>query len=112
VDRDPVSFVHRWSLDADREIAGLIAAQFAYGKIEVFMGFLARLFALMDEGPDRFVRRGAWEGLRGLYYRFQKEDDLVRLFEVLHRIVADHGSLGAMFRSFYEATPGGRLAHP
>jgi len=102
VDRDPVSFVHRWSLDADREIAGLIAAQFAYGKIEVFMGFLARLFALMDEGPDRFVRRGAWEGLRGLYYRFQKEDDLVRRFEVLHRIVADHGSLGAMFRSFYE----------
>ena len=102
VDRDPVSFVHRWGLDADREIAGLIAAQFAYGRIGVFMDFLERLFALMNEGPDRFVRDGAWEGLKGLYYRFQKEDEIILFFNVLHRIVRDHGSLGAMFRSFYE----------
>ncbi len=102
VDGDPVSFVHRWRSDSDREIAGLIAAQFAYGRIGVFMGFLERLFALMDRGPDRFVRNGAWEGLKGLYYRFQKEDDLILFFEVLRRIVGDHGSLGAMFRSFYE----------
>ncbi len=102
VDKDPVSFVHRWTSDADREIAGLIAAQFAYGRIGVFMGFLTRLFELMDEGPERFVRRGSWQGLKGLYYRFQREDDLVLFFEVLQRIVGDHGSLGAMFRSYYE----------
>ncbi len=102
VQNDPVSFVHRWCSDADREIAGFIAAQFAYGKIEVFLGFLEKLFGLMGEGPQRFIEGGSWKGFEGLYYRFQKEDDLVLLFETLHRIVKDHGTLGAMFRKFYE----------
>jgi len=99
---DPVSFVHRWHSHGDREIAGFIAAQFAYGKIEIFMDFLERLFRLMDDGPQRFIESGSWEGLKGFYYRFQKEDDLVLLFEVLRKIVGDHGTLGSMFRSFYE----------
>lgn len=94
--------MHRYRTAADREIAGFIAAQFAYGKIEVFMGFLEKLFALMRDGPQRFVEEGSWDGLRGLYYRFQKEADLVLLFDVLHRIAKDHGSFGAMFRKYYE----------
>lgn len=102
VGNDPVSFVRRWFSDADREVAGFIASQFAYGRIEVFMGFLERLFGLMGNGPQRFVESGSWEGLKGFYYRFQKENDLIYLFDALHRIVGDHGSLGAMFRSFYD----------
>lgn len=101
-DRDPVSFVHRFSNDGDREIAGFIAAQFAYGKIGLFMGFLERLFAAMDNDPAGFVRNGRWDALAGLYYRFQKADDLTMLFEVLKRILDEHGTLGAMFRTLYD----------
>ena len=102
IHNDPVSFVHRWHENADREVAGFIASQFAYGRIDIFMGFLERLFALMKEGPQRFVENGSPDDLRGLYYRFQKEDDLVLLFDVLRRIAKDHGSIGAMFRNFYK----------
>lgn len=99
--QDPVSFVHRFTSDADREIAGFVAAQFAYGKIGLFMGFLERLFGLMGDSPARFVERGEWEGLKGLYYRFHKAHDLAMLFETLRRILGEHGTFGAMFRSLY-----------
>jgi uncharacterized protein (TIGR02757 family) len=56
----------------------------------------------MGEGPWRFVERGSWEDLKGFYYRFQKEEELLGLFDVLHRMVVEEGSLGAMFRSLYE----------
>ena len=100
--QDPVSFVHRWKENADREIAGFIAAQFAYGKIGLFMGFLERLFGLMKEGPVRFVEAGQWEGLKDLYYRFHKSRDLAMFFDVLRRILAEHGTFGTMFRSVYD----------
>ena len=48
------------AIDADREIAGFIAAQFAYGKIGLFMGFLERLFGLMKDGPVCFIKDGQW----------------------------------------------------
>ena len=102
VRNDPVLFVHRYDAATDKEVAGFIAAQFAYGKIEVFMNFLERFFTLMVEGPQRFVEGGSWERLRGFYYRFHKEDDLTLLMETLRRVIADYGSLGAMFRRFYE----------
>lgn len=100
--QDPVSFVHRFGSNADREVAGFIAAQFAYGKIELFMSFLERLFGLMKNGPVRFIEDGQWEALNDLYYRFHKASDLMMLFEVLKRILKEHGTFGAMFRSLYD----------
>lgn len=99
--RDPVSFVHRFKGDADREMAGFIAAQFAYGKIELFMGFLERLFGSMENGPIHFIEAGQWDALNNLYYRFHKARDLVMLFEVLRQILGENGTFGALFRSLY-----------
>ena len=99
--QDPVSFVHRFSGNADREIAGFIAAQFAYEKIGLFMDFLERLFRAMDGSPARFVEAGQWDALKGFYYRLHKDSDIVTLFEVLKDILSDHGTFGAMFRSLY-----------
>ena len=99
--RDPVSFVHRFSGDADREIAGFIAAQFAYGKIGPFMEFLERLFRVMDGGPVRFIEAGRWDALKGFYYRLHKDGDIIMLFEALRGILGEHGTFGAMFRSLY-----------
>jgi uncharacterized protein (TIGR02757 family) len=100
--QDPVSLVHRFSSIGDREIAGFIAAQFAYGKIELFMSFLEKLFAVMGNGPVNFIRDGRFEALSGMYYRFHRADDLVMLFDVLKRILDEHGTFGAMFRTLYD----------
>ncbi|MHB8111052.1 MAG: TIGR02757 family protein [Syntrophorhabdaceae bacterium] len=99
---DPVSFIHRWQSDRDREIAGFLAAQFAYGKIQFFMSFLTALFGSMHMCPADFVEKGSWESITGLYYRFQKDNDLKELFQVLKSMLHDHGTLGNMFRSLYD----------
>ncbi len=99
---DPVSFVHRFTDDADRELAGFIAAQFAYGKIALFMDFLERLFGLMGGGgPVSFTEKGQWDALNEIYYRFHKPPDIADLFEVLRHILNDHGTFGNMLRSLY-----------
>jgi uncharacterized protein (TIGR02757 family) len=98
---DPVVFIRRYREDHDREIAGFLASQFAYGKIETFRTFLEKLFALMGESPFSFIKAGDFSGVRGLYYRFQKDKDIVLLLETLQRIIDEFGNIGAMLRYFY-----------
>ncbi|HNS14625.1 MAG TPA: TIGR02757 family protein, partial [Syntrophorhabdaceae bacterium] len=98
---DPVVFIRRYREDRDREIAGFLASQFAYGKIETFRTFLEKLFALMGESPFSFIKAGDFSGVRGLYYRFQKDKDIVLLLQILQRIIDEFGNIGAMLRYFY-----------
>ena len=58
MERDPVAFVHRYADARDREIAGFMASQFAYGNIKAMKQFLARLFDRMGESPYAFVTSG------------------------------------------------------
>jgi uncharacterized protein (TIGR02757 family) len=99
---DPVEFVHKYTEPGDKEIVGFLASQFAYGRIEVMKRFLRSLFERMGKSPAEFVRAGNWSRLEGLYYRFQKGDEIVLLFTVLRKILTDYGSIGGMFRSFHE----------
>jgi uncharacterized protein (TIGR02757 family) len=45
--------------------------------------------------------KGDFSSFHGLYYRFQKSDDIVFLFIILKRILERFGSMGAMLRKFY-----------
>ena len=98
---DPVEFVHRYRDDRDREIAGFLASQFAYGKIEIFKKFLEDLFGRMGSSPYLFITKGDFTILKGLYYRFQKEEDVVLLLTVLKRIMNEFGGIGSMIKHFY-----------
>jgi uncharacterized protein (TIGR02757 family) len=55
----------------------------------------------MEEGPRRFVEEGDFKCLKGLYYRFQKDSDIVLLFESLRKIYRDFGGLGSMLKVYY-----------
>ena len=48
----------------------------------------------MEEGPRRFVEKGDFRRLKGLYYRFQKDSDIILLFESLRKIYRDFGGMG------------------
>ena len=52
----------------------------------------------MEEGPRTFVEEGDFRCLKGLYYRFQKDSDIVLLFEYLRKIYRDFGGLGSMLK--------------
>lgn len=96
-----MEFVHRYQDERDIEIAGFLASQFAYGKIDIFKKFLLDMFSRMEGGPYQFVSKGDFKVLRGLYYRFQKEDDIILLFDVLKRVLNEFGSIGNMLKCFY-----------
>jgi uncharacterized protein (TIGR02757 family) len=99
---DPVEFVHRYHTREDIEIAGFLSAQFAYGKIEIFKRFLEEMFTLMgEEGPRQFIEKGDFRRLRGLYYRFQKDSDIMLLFQILRKIYRDFDGIGGMIRTYY-----------
>jgi uncharacterized protein (TIGR02757 family) len=104
---DPIVFPHLYSNLRDIEIAGFIASQFAYGRVSQIRQFLDKLFGLMTDGPYNFVTAGHLPTLSGLYYRFQKGHDIVRLFEVLRDIIDRYGSIGAMVQHYYD----GELRH-
>jgi uncharacterized protein (TIGR02757 family) len=99
---DPVEFMGRYGETSDMEIAGFLASQFAYGRIEVMKRFLRDLFGRMGASPAGYVQRGDYSNLHGLYYRFQKEEDLVRLFLVLKRILDEYGGIGVLVKAFYK----------
>lgn len=56
----------------------------------------------MGSSPSQFISKGDFSSLDGLYYRFQRSHDVVRLFRVLKSILDRFGCLGAMLRHFYE----------
>ncbi len=98
---DPVEFLHRFESSKDKELAGFLSAQFAYGQVGGFRQFLEKLFSVMGNSPSQFVMKGDFYPFKGLYYRFQKFDDIVHLFIILKRILERFGSVGEMLRKFY-----------
>ncbi len=93
--------MHRLRDKNDQEIAAFLASQFAYGKIDLFKRFLTDLFDRMGKSPAKFVKKGDFSSFRGLYYRFQKEEEIADLFHVLKRILDEFGGIGNMVRHFY-----------
>jgi uncharacterized protein (TIGR02757 family) len=99
---DPVAFLHSFSDPRDIEIAGFIASQFAYGRVQQVTSFLGELFGRMEGGPYHFVCSGDFAALSALYYRFQKGPDIVRLFAFLNEVVTRYGGIGKMIQHYYE----------
>ena len=57
---------------------------------------------MMGPSPAEFVRSGDLAMLDGLYYRFQKSDEIKHLFAVLRKILKEHGSVGEALRIAYK----------
>ena len=102
VGNDPVSFLYRFADPGDIELAGFIASQFAYGRVQQVMNFLTGLFRRMGGSPYDFIAAGDFAGLSGAYYRFHKGPDIIRLFTLLKKIVERYGGIGKMIEHYYE----------
>ncbi len=102
---DPITFPRRYRHSEDIEIAGLIAATLAYGRVKSFWPAIDRLLALMEGSPADYLRRfdpgRERPRLRSLYYRFSTSDDLLALCLILHTLFLRHGSLRQLFESLH-----------
>ena len=100
---DPVSVPHAFDDAADREVVGLFAALLAWGRRSVILAKLADLTERMDARPAAFVRgfqvgRDAGR-LAGFKHRTFTGDDTVALVLAVQAVLAEFGSLGALFAS-------------
>ena len=107
IEPDPLQLVRRYSDPLDQEVAGLIAAAFAYGRADVIVRNIGALLDAMTPSPYRYLAafepKEARKRFVGFAYRFHKTDDLVALFERLAAVLKQHGSLGALFEKCYDA---------
>ena len=97
---DPLQFVYRYSRPADMEIAGLLAAALAYGRVQQIEKSLNRLFANMGESPFEFVRGfdgSRREQLKDFKHRFTVGDDISDLLELLRDVLGRFDSIEEFF---------------
>ena len=112
VEQDAIRHPMRYPDPADREIAALLAAVMAYGRVDLFGPRVEWALGRMGDSPHGFVagfdlgRDGPrFDGFR---YRFNRPRDLVAFCLAGQRALAAHGSLGGLFADAF-ARAGGRL---
>lgn len=95
---DPVDLVHRFSDPADQEVAGLLVAMLAYGRVASIKSKASRLLELLGAHPARAILdRRRIRALDGFVYRFQSGGDLPRFAAAIGRVRKENGTLAAAF---------------
>jgi len=106
IEPDPLQVVHRFSHPRDQEIAGLIAAAFAYGRASIVVANAGTVLARMKPSPYeylvKFDRAEAMARFAGFAHRFQKTRELVELLERMASVIREYGSIGEAFRACYD----------
>jgi len=105
---DPIEFPHRYKNSGDIEVAGYLACCFAYGRIGLFKPVIEKILSIMGESPYDFllhfsVARQA-KHFQGIHYRFNRNEDIICLLFMLHKILKKEGSLENIFMEHYRDT--------
>lgn len=102
IEPDPLQLVLRYDDPRDQEVAGLLAAAFAYGRAETIVANIGVVLARMTPSPHRYLatfdRAEAMRRFAGFAHRFHKTRELVDLLAC----IAAHESLGELFRTCYD----------
>jgi uncharacterized protein (TIGR02757 family) len=103
---DPLELVYNYDAPEDQEIAGLLSACLAYGRVAQILVSVSKVLGLMgDEGtgrsPYRFLGRATDREIReclGTFkHRFTTGAEVASLLIGVKRSIAEHGSLEALF---------------
>jgi len=97
---DPLQFVYRYSNRADMEIAGFLAAELAYGRVQQIEKSLTNLFGRMRESPYAFVRdfgKAQRRSLTGFKHRFTTGQAISDLLQLLREVFEESGSIEKHF---------------
>jgi uncharacterized protein (TIGR02757 family) len=93
---------------ADTEIAALIAAVLAYGRVERIIDSVEKVFSLMEYQPARFTTETSLREKRrvfsGFIHRFNTGGDIAVLLEAVKRCLDEYGSLESCFMMGYHCS--------
>jgi len=101
---DPLQFVYNYTDPADMEIAALLAAVLAYGRVQQIEKSLTNLFDRMSPSPFRFVQTfdsRKRNKLKTFKHRFNTGDDISDLLTLLKKVLAQNGSIENFFAQNY-----------
>lgn len=104
IEADPISIPHSFAADADREIAGFLAATIAWGNRKAIVKSARRMMECMDYAPYDFVVNATdsdLEPLRSYVYRTFNGNDFVDFVRALQSICRKYGTLGTLFQDSY-----------
>ena len=99
---DPIQFLHRCTTKTDVELAGFIASLFAYGSRKIFIKKLDEIFAKAEGDITGFIKNGEFKSLRGVEYRFSKENDIIPIFDILSKLYNESDGLEELFNYGYK----------
>ena len=104
---DPLQLVLRYDDPRDQEVAGLLAAAFAYGRADIVVANVGGVLDRMRPSPFAYVsnfnRKRALRDFAGFAHRFHKTPELVALLQRIAVAIRKYGSLGELFRQSYDA---------
>lgn len=98
---DPVAVVHRYEGRADREVAGLVAASLAYGRVDKVIDAADRALAPLGPSPAETLRRRRdWrDGLENFKYRMTDHGALADLYAAISTTLSTEGSLENLYQT-------------
>ena len=103
---DPLQLVLRYTNPPDQEVAGLLAAAFAYGRADIVVANAGRVLDRMLPSPYeylvKFDRAEAKRRFAGFAHRFHKTPELIDLLARIAAAIRAHGTLGELFRICYD----------
>jgi uncharacterized protein (TIGR02757 family) len=106
IEPDPLQLVLRYADPRDQEVAGLLAAAFAYGRADVVVANVGRVLGHMVPGPYEYLvnfdRAEAKQRFAGFAHRFHKTPELVALLSCMAAAIREHKTLGELFRLCYD----------
>ena len=105
IKQDPLQFVYRYKKPADMEVAGLLSAALAYGRVRQIERNLNDLFSRMGASPYAFVLdfdKSKRQKLSSFKHRFTTGDDIADLLSVLQKVLQEKDSLEKQFLLGYE----------
>jgi uncharacterized protein (TIGR02757 family) len=110
IEPDPLQLVLRYEDPCDQEVAGLLAAAFAYGRADIVVANVGRVLDRMAPSPYAYLSAfDAAEGKRrftGFTHRFHKTPELVSLLTCIAAAIREHDTLGELFRVCYDDADG------
>ena len=94
---DPLEFLYRYPDLRDRELAGMVAASLAYGRVNQILKSVSDVLDRMGKAPFRFLTESTdldiCSALRGFVHRFADGEGMARLLIGLRGVVKQYGSL-------------------
>jgi uncharacterized protein (TIGR02757 family) len=105
--KDAIQYPRRYADPLDREIAALLTASLAYGRVDLFGPWVDRLLGWLGASPRAFALTfdpaGQARIFAPFHYRFNRGIDLAAAMLAIQRLLLRHGSLRQAFLAGYSA---------